>query len=55
MENFADRQELLQEVEFYCSEIGIEYPDGYPDNISNEELQKFVSTWSEYDPLPELN
>lgn len=50
----CDRKALLDEVAFYCRELNMEYPKGYPDDISDEELQDFVSCWSEYDPLPEL-
>lgn len=49
-----DRQKLLDEVDFYCRELGISYPDGYPNNVSNDELQDFIDSWSEYDPVPEL-
>lgn len=49
-----ERQKLLDEVEYYCSNLGINYPDGYPNKVSNEELQSFIESWSEFDPLPEL-
>lgn len=48
------RRALLDEVEFYCKELNMEYPKGYPDEISMKDLQDFVECWSEYDPLPEL-
>lgn len=48
------RKTLLDEVAFYCKELNMEYPKGYPDEISVEALQDFVECWSEFDPLPEL-
>lgn len=47
------RAELLAEVRFYCKVLRMNYPEGYPDKISDAELEKFVECWREYDPLPD--
>ena len=48
------REEMLKEVKWYCDELDMALPKGYPDEISDEELQDFIWCWSEFDPCPDL-
>lgn len=54
--NFIERKkELISKIEWYCRELEIEAPEGYPNDMSIDEMEKFVQTWDEFDPVSELN
>lgn len=48
-----ERNEYIQKAKFYIKEYGnkgLDIPEGFPDEISDDELKDFVWTWDEYDP-----
>jgi hypothetical protein len=49
-----NRKEMLRMVRTYCNEIEINYPDGYPDTITDRELKEWTDSWDDFDPFPEL-
>lgn len=47
---------MIEEIKMYCKELGMEFPTkDFPENMSNDEMEKWLETWDEYDPFPELN
>ncbi len=49
------RAELMEKIEWYAKHVGAEYPEGYPDKTTDEEMRQWIMTWDDYDPCPELN
>jgi len=50
------RQEMIKQIEWYCENInGLSEPEGFPDKMTDEEMQKWIEVWDEFDPIPELN
>lgn len=53
--SISEYDDMKSEIEMYCKELDLEYPKGYPDNMTLDDMRKFIEVWSEYDPFPELN
>ncbi len=53
-----EQEELLQEVKWYIDELkeaGIDIqPENYP-NMTVDEMKKFIYTWSDFNPYPDLD
>lgn len=49
------RLQMIEKIKAYCKELDMELPQQFPDSMSNEEMEKWIETWDEYDPFPELN
>lgn len=54
-ESMNYRLQMIEEIKAYCKELDMELPQRFPDGMSNEEMEKWIETWDEYDPFPELN
>lgn len=53
-ENSKTRQEMMDEIEWYCRELDMPLPEGYPEEMSDSEMQKWIETWDEFDPCPDI-
>ena len=47
-------KEMVHEIDEYCKLYNLEYPKGYPDQMTFEEMQDWICCWSEFDPYPDL-
>lgn len=46
-----ERTELIKEIHWYCEQLDMELPKGFPEKMSNEEMQSWIECWSEFNPL----
>ena len=46
------RREMMNQIEWYCEQLDMAYPAGYPDEMTDEQMKKWIETWDEYDPNP---
>lgn len=49
------RAELVKKIEWYAKYAGADYPEGYPDKTTDEEMRQWIMTWDDFDPFPELD
>ena len=49
-----ERLSMISEIEWYCKELNMGYPDGFPDGMSDVEMKKWIETWDEFDPCPDV-
>lgn len=54
MDDNATRQELISQIKWYCEELEMGYPKGFPDDMSDEQMKDWVETWDEFDPFPDV-
>lgn len=54
VDNGYDRKSMMEEIEMYCNELGMKLLDGYPDEMSDEDMREWLMCWHEYDPLPDI-
>ena len=54
VENSKTREEMMDEIEWYCRELDMPLPKGYPEQMSDSEMQKWIETWDEFDPCPDI-
>ena len=45
---------MMDEIEWYCRELDMPLPKGYPEEMSDSEMQKWIETWDEFDPCPDI-
>ena len=48
------RRSMMNEIEWYCKELNMGYPAGYPDEMSDEDMKKWIETWDDFDPCPDI-
>jgi len=54
IEQSKSRSDMMDEIEWYCQELGMSLPKGYPDQMSDDEMRKWIEVWDEYDPCPDI-
>lgn len=53
-DNRYDRKSMMEEIKWYCDQLGMKLPDGYPDEMSDEDMREWLMCWHEFDPLPDV-
>ena len=48
------RCEMMGEIEWYCNHLGMPLPKGYPEEMTDEEMRKWIECWDEFDPCPDI-
>lgn len=48
------RKRMMEEIEWYCRELGMSLPDRYPDEMSDKEMERWIEIWDDYDPCPDV-
>ncbi len=46
------REKMMEEIRWYCKELGMPLPQGFPDEMPDEEMQDWLMCWHEFDPCP---
>lgn len=46
---------MIIEIQLYCKALNIKLPEGFPDKMTNEEMEKWIEVWDEFNPFPEIN
>lgn len=54
VENSKTREEMMDEIEWYCRELDMPLPKGYPEQMSDSEMQKWIEIWDEFDSCPDI-
>ncbi len=47
------REELIEEISTFFDDMDTECLEGFPDEMSNEEMKELLETWDEFDPCAE--
>lgn len=53
-EKKPSRIEMMDEIEWYCRELDMPLPKGYPEDMTDEEMRKWIECWHEFDPCPDV-
>ena len=53
-EKKPNRCEMMGEIEWYCNQLGMPFPKGYPEEMTDEEMRKWIECWDEFDPCPDI-
>ena len=48
------REQMIAEIKWYCEQLDMAYPEGFPTEMSDEDMQKWIETWGEFDPCPDV-
>lgn len=48
------REKLEEDVKWYCRELNMPLPQGFPDEMSDEEMQDWLMCWHEFEPCPDV-
>lgn len=48
------RRKMMREIEQYCRDLNMALPKGYPDKMSDDQMQKWIECWDEFDPCPDI-
>lgn len=51
-EKGKSRGQMMDEIEWYCKELDMPLPKGFPEEMSDEEMEKWIECWDEFDPCP---
>ena len=46
------REKMMEEIRWYCKELGMSLPQGFPDEMSDEEMLDWLMCWHEFNPCP---
>lgn len=46
------REKKMEEIRWYCKELGMPLPQGFPDEMSDEEMLDWLMCWHEFNPCP---
>ena len=41
-DNRYDRKSMMEEIELYCDQLGMKLPNGYPDEMSDEDMLAWI-------------
>ncbi len=47
------REKMMEEIRWYCKELGMPLPQGFPDEMPDEEMQDWLMCWHEFNPCPD--
>ena len=47
------RKKLTEDIEAECEATEIPLPDGFPEEMSTDKMEKWIGIWSDYNPYPE--
>lgn len=51
---YSTREEMIEEIQSMAAEYEINTPDGFPDKMTDKEMQDWIWNWSEYTgPYPD--
>ena len=53
-EKKPSRIEMMDEIEWYCRELDMPLPKGYPEDMTDEEMREWIECWREFDPCPDI-
>ena len=45
---------VMDEMKWYCNELDMPLPQGFPEIMSNEEMKKWIECWDEFDPCLDI-
>lgn len=45
---------MIDEITWYCKELDVPLPQGFSAEMTNEEMQKWIECWDEFDPCPDI-
>ena len=48
------REKIEEDVKWYCRELNMPLPQGFPDEMSDGEMQDWLMCWHEFDPCPDV-
>lgn len=48
------RTDMMEQIEWYCDELGISLPAGYPEKMTDAEMEEWIECWDEFDPCPDI-
>lgn len=48
------RCEMMEEIQWYCNQLGMPLPKGYPHEMRDEEMKNWIECWEEFDPCPDI-
>ena len=48
------RKKMIDEITWYCKELDVPLPQGFSAEMTNEEMQKWIECWDEFDPCPDI-
>ena len=48
------REQMIAEIKWYCEQLDMAYLEGFPTEMSDEDMQKWIETWDEFDPCPDV-
>lgn len=54
IEEKPSRNEMMEEIEWYCDQLCMPLPKEYPENMSDEDMRKWLMCWNEFEPLPDI-
>jgi len=53
-EKGQSREEMMDKIEWYCNELEMPLPKGFPEQMTDEEMEKWIECWDEFDPCPDI-
>lgn len=53
-EKGQSREEMIDEIKWYCKELDMPLPQGFPAEMSDGEMEKWIECWHEFDPCPDI-
>lgn len=53
-EQNPSREAMMDEIKWYCNELDMPLPQGFPEKMSNEEMKKWIECWDEFNPCPDI-
>ena len=48
------REQMIAEIKWYCEQLDMAYQEGFPTEMSDEDMQEWIETWDEFDPCPDV-
>lgn len=49
--NSLQRKEMAEEIKWYCNQLDMNLPKGYPNEMSMEEMKDWLECWRQFDPI----
>ena len=48
------REKMMEEIGWYCKELGMSLPQGFPDEMSDGEMRDWLMCWHEFNSCPDI-